>query len=170
MHVLPGDETGEYHIPVGNLPWSCTWQDLKDFTRNQDCKGNCINVEHAEVFSSSACGWVRIRGKSDFLKALSKSCIHIKVTRSNLGFIEHLNGGIMENRSLIADGRNETETISLRDPANVSLKRNGSNASSATDATRFQQRQASVSMSAYSGCDNSSPQVSASLHCSPPLC
>ncbi|CAD6442991.1 db6e9eb7-3782-4db9-9d22-6475528ff2e9 [Sclerotinia trifoliorum] len=98
--VLPGDVTGLYYILVSNLPWSCTWQRLKDFARNQDCTGHFLAVEHAQVYPESTCGWVTVRGKEDFLEAL-----------------QYLQGGMMENRALCADGRNETESIQVRDLA-----------------------------------------------------
>ncbi|ESZ90811.1 hypothetical protein SBOR_8816 [Sclerotinia borealis F-4128] len=98
--VLSSDVTGLYYILVSNLPWSCTWQRLKDFAQNQDYKGNCLAVEHVQVYPESTCGWVTVRGKEDFLQAL-----------------QHLQGGMMENRALCADGRNETESIEVRDLA-----------------------------------------------------
>ncbi|EDO04457.1 predicted protein [Sclerotinia sclerotiorum 1980 UF-70] len=98
--VLPGNVTGLYYILVSNLPWSCTWQRLKDFARNQDCTGHCLAVEHAQVYPESTCGWVTVRGREDFLKAL-----------------QYLQGGMMDNRALCADGRNETESIQVRDLA-----------------------------------------------------
>lgn len=73
----------------------------------------------------------------------------------------------MDNRSLIADGRNETETIFLRDPGNISPQWNGSNVSSKIGRTKLQQR---VSKSAYPVSDNPSPQASLLPHCSPVLC
>ncbi|TGO28050.1 hypothetical protein BPAE_0033g00520 [Botrytis paeoniae] len=98
--VLPGDVTGLYYILVSNLPWSCTWQILKDFARKHDSEGHCLAIEHAQVYPGSTCGWVTVRGKEDFLKAL-----------------QHLQGGTMGNRALCADGRNETKPIQVRDLA-----------------------------------------------------
>ncbi|TGO32710.1 hypothetical protein BHYA_0294g00070 [Botrytis hyacinthi] len=98
--VLPGDVTGLYYILVSNLPWSCTWQILKDFARKHDSEGHCLAIEHAQVYPGSTCGWVTVRGKEDFLKAL-----------------QHLQGGTMGNRALCADGRNETMPIQVRDLA-----------------------------------------------------
>ncbi|THV48033.1 hypothetical protein BGAL_0272g00120 [Botrytis galanthina] len=98
--VLPGDVTGLYYILVSNLPWSCTWQILKDFARKHDSEGHCLAIEHAQVYPGSTCGWVTVRGKQDFLKAL-----------------QHLQGGTMGNRALCADGRNETMAIQVRDLA-----------------------------------------------------
>ncbi|CCD44969.1 hypothetical protein BofuT4_P050780.1 [Botrytis cinerea T4] len=98
--VLPGDVTGLYYILVSNLPWSCTWQILKDFARKSDSKGKCLAIEHAQVYPGSTCGWVTVRGKDDFLKAL-----------------QYLQGGTMGNRALCADGRNETKPIQVRDLA-----------------------------------------------------
>ncbi|TGO48551.1 hypothetical protein BCON_0237g00070 [Botryotinia convoluta] len=98
--VLPGDVTGLYYILVSNLPWSCTWQILKDFARKHDSEEHCLAIEHAQVYPGSTCGWVSVRGKEDFLKAL-----------------QHLQGGTMGNRALCADGRNETKPIQVRDLA-----------------------------------------------------
>ncbi|KAF7934309.1 uncharacterized protein EAE97_008669 [Botrytis byssoidea] len=98
--VLPGDVTGLYYILVSNLPWSCTWQILKDFARKHDSEGHCLAIEHAQVYPGSTCGWVTVRGKEDFVKAL-----------------QHLQGGTMGNRALCADGRNETMPIQVRDLA-----------------------------------------------------
>ncbi|TGO46150.1 hypothetical protein BOTNAR_0610g00010 [Botryotinia narcissicola] len=98
--VLPGDVTGLYYILVSNLPWSCKWQILKDFARKHDSEGYCLAIEHAQVYPGSTCGWVTVRGKEDFVKAL-----------------QHLKGGTMGNRALCADGRNETMPIQVRDLA-----------------------------------------------------
>ncbi|TEY35763.1 hypothetical protein BOTCAL_0581g00010 [Botryotinia calthae] len=98
--VLPGDVTGLYYILVSNLPWSCSWQILKDFARKHNSEGKCLAIEHAQVYPGSTCGWVTVRGKEDFLKAL-----------------QHLQGGTMGNRALCADGRNETKPIQVRDLA-----------------------------------------------------
>ncbi|TGO07524.1 hypothetical protein BTUL_0269g00070 [Botrytis tulipae] len=98
--VLPGDVTSLYYILVSNLPWSCTWQILKDFARKNDSEGHCLAIEHAQVYPGSTCGWVTVRGKEDFLRAL-----------------QHLQGGTMGNRALCADGRNETMPIQVRDLA-----------------------------------------------------
>ena len=70
--VAQGDLTGLYYILVSNLPWSCTWQRLKDFARNQDHEGNGLAIEHSQVYQESTCGWVTVRGREDFHKALSK--------------------------------------------------------------------------------------------------
>ncbi|QSZ34913.1 hypothetical protein DSL72_007775 [Monilinia vaccinii-corymbosi] len=99
--VLPGDITGLYYITVSNLPWTCTWQTLKDYARNQDSKGNCLAIVHAHVcggISGPLTGWVSVQGKEDFIKAL-----------------RHLERGVIGNRALIVDGRNETCSIPLFD-------------------------------------------------------
>lgn len=112
--VLPGDATGLYYILVSNLPWSCTWQILKDFARKHDYEGHCLAIEHAQVYPGSTCGWVTVRGKQDFLKALRKFFHYEKI---GLIVAEHLQGGTMGNRALCADGRNETMPIQVRDLA-----------------------------------------------------
>lgn len=113
--VLPGNQTNQYYILVSNLPWTCTWQRLKDFARCQDNHGNCLAIERAQVYPDSTCGWVTVRGKEDFLKALRRFLL---VWRNHVNrFSEHLQGGMLENRALCADGRNETEPIQIRDLA-----------------------------------------------------
>lgn len=82
--VLPGDVTGLYYILVSNLPWSATWKDLKDFARKQDDLGNCLAIEHAEVYRKSTCGWVIVRGKEDFCKALRKFFGYKEIVLSEL--------------------------------------------------------------------------------------
>lgn len=82
--VLPGNVTGLYYILVSNLPWSCTWQRLKDFARNQDCTGHCLAVEHAQVYPESTCGWVTVRGREDFLKALRKFTFYEEILLTEL--------------------------------------------------------------------------------------
>ncbi|KAB8297171.1 hypothetical protein EYC80_002551 [Monilinia laxa] len=74
---------------------------LKDFARNQDDQGNCIAIVHAHVYlgaNGPLTGWVSVQGKEDFIKAL-----------------RHLECGIIGNRALIVDGRNETCSIPLFD-------------------------------------------------------
>ncbi|KAG9242020.1 hypothetical protein BJ878DRAFT_193317 [Calycina marina] len=97
VQVAAGDITGLYYIPVANLPWGCTWQMLKDFARNSS-GGELLDIDHALVNSGSKTGWVRVKGKENFRKALT-----------------HLNGGVLEHRCMIADGRNEMQTLTLCD-------------------------------------------------------
>lgn len=69
--VKPGDETGIYYIIVAGLPWQCTWQRLKDFARNVQADGTCIDIDHAMVYPDYPTnGWVRVKGKDNFHKAL----------------------------------------------------------------------------------------------------
>jgi hypothetical protein len=68
--VPPGDETGIYYIIVAGLPWQCPWQKLKDFARNQQADGSWIEVDHAMVYPDTTNGWVRVKGKAEFLKVL----------------------------------------------------------------------------------------------------
>jgi hypothetical protein len=70
--VPPGDKTGIYYIIVAGLPWNCSWQDLKDFARNHRDDGTYINIDHAMVYPKSTDGWVRVKGKTGFLRALGK--------------------------------------------------------------------------------------------------
>lgn len=74
-----------------------------------------------------------------------------------LTLTEHLNGGILDDRSLLADGRNETETQTLRDwttawsPAASYRDRNGSSSSSHTYSSSTASQYSSPST--YSGSD-----------------
>ncbi|KAE9378686.1 hypothetical protein N431DRAFT_292982, partial [Stipitochalara longipes BDJ] len=100
MPLVPaGDETGEYYIPICGLPWNTSWQKLKDFARNQKPDGTYIEIDHAMVYPHNQTdGWVRVKGKDNFLRALA-----------------HLNGGELDHKALIADGRNETQSAMLLD-------------------------------------------------------
>lgn len=70
--IAPGNETGIYYIPVAGLPWNCSWQKLKDFARNHQEDGSYINVDHTFVIDDSTNGWVRVKGKAEFHKALGE--------------------------------------------------------------------------------------------------
>ncbi len=71
--VPPGDKTGIYYVIIAGLPWQCSWQKLKDFARNQQPDGSWIEVDHAMVYPDTTNGWVRVKGKSEFLKVLGMS-------------------------------------------------------------------------------------------------
>lgn len=71
-HVPAGNITGVYYIVVAGLPWTCSWQRLKDFARNQQPDGKCIEIDHAMVYPDSTDGWVRVKGRENFLKAFSE--------------------------------------------------------------------------------------------------
>jgi hypothetical protein len=155
-HVPAGNITGVYYIVVAGLPWACSWQRLKDFARNQQPDGRCIEIDHAMVYPDSTDGWVRVKGKENFLKAFSEDILFTGETLP-LTFSEHLNGGILDDRSLLADGRNETETQTLRDwtttwpPAASYRDRNGSSSSSHTYSSSTASQYSSPST--YSGSD-----------------
>ncbi|KUJ13105.1 uncharacterized protein LY89DRAFT_721877 [Mollisia scopiformis] len=100
-----GDETGEYYLIVSSLPWSATWQKLKDFVRYPET-GGCINVEHVFIYPSATDGWVKIRGREDFERAYDRS---VNV------FTEFLNGRVFEGKAIVADGRNGHSLVNLRD-------------------------------------------------------
>ncbi|KAF3768344.1 hypothetical protein M406DRAFT_71397 [Cryphonectria parasitica EP155] len=55
--ALPGNQTGVYYIPISNLPFNTSWQQIKDFVR-QGCE-----VDHVEFFRKSTSGWVRLKGR-----------------------------------------------------------------------------------------------------------
>ena len=73
MPYMPsGELSGVYYIPVSGLPWSCTWQTLKDFTRGPDREGAQINVDRAYVFPGTTDGYIIVKGKDNFDKALGE--------------------------------------------------------------------------------------------------
>ncbi|OTB08616.1 hypothetical protein M426DRAFT_158468 [Hypoxylon sp. CI-4A] len=91
--VSPGNETNVYYILVSNLPWQTSWQQLKDHVRSVS------TVERVEVFNESTSGWVSVKGRENYDAALRL-----------------LNGGVFNGRALLADGKNATETIMIREP------------------------------------------------------
>lgn len=73
MAIYPcGEDTGIYYLIVSGLPWSATWQKLKDFVRYPD-SGGVINVDHVFIYPSATDGWVRIHGKEEFQKAYGET-------------------------------------------------------------------------------------------------
>ncbi|KAI1808427.1 hypothetical protein F4811DRAFT_238481 [Daldinia bambusicola] len=99
--VSPGNQTNIYYILVSNLPWSTSWQQLKDHVRTVSA------VERVEVFNESTSGWVSVRGRENYDAALRL-----------------LNGGVFNGRALLADGKNATESIMIREPVAISTINN----------------------------------------------
>jgi hypothetical protein len=133
MPLVPaGDETGDYYIIVAGLPWNLSWQKLKDFARNQQPDGSYIEIDHAMIYPQNQTnGWVRVKGKENFLRALGMSSLIVGVLAD---LKAHLNGGELEHRALIADGRNETEPVMLADlGVTASPSQRGRSDSTATD-------------------------------------
>ncbi|PTB65269.1 hypothetical protein BBK36DRAFT_1142259 [Trichoderma citrinoviride] len=89
--VQPGNETGDYHITFCNLAFNTTWQEMKDWI-----SASC-SVDYIEVFPSSCSGWIRVKGKDNFEKALA-----------------HLRSERFKDRSLLFDSRNEIEAIKIK--------------------------------------------------------
>ncbi|KAI0424048.1 hypothetical protein F5Y09DRAFT_348123 [Xylaria sp. FL1042] len=88
----PGNETGYYHIPIANLPWQTSWQELKDHVRT------VCSVEHVEINEDSTSGHVVLKGRANFDAAFRL-----------------LNGGVFQDRALIADGRNVDSWVLVRE-------------------------------------------------------
>ncbi|GAP89242.1 hypothetical protein SAMD00023353_1200350 [Rosellinia necatrix] len=87
----PGNETGYYYVPVANLPWQTSWQELKDHVRT------VCSVEHVEINEDSTSGHVVLKGRANFDAAFRL-----------------LNGGIFQDRALIADGRNADNWVLIK--------------------------------------------------------
>ncbi|KAI0380905.1 hypothetical protein F5Y04DRAFT_281250 [Hypomontagnella monticulosa] len=111
--VPPGNQTNVYYILVSNLPWQTSWQQLKDHVRTVSA------VERVEVFNESTSGWVSVRGRENYDAALRL-----------------LNGGVFNGRALLADGKNATEPIMIREP--VAASGAGGTASRTPHTPRFQ--------------------------------
>ncbi|CAJ2506161.1 Uu.00g002910.m01.CDS01 [Anthostomella pinea] len=90
--VKPGNQTGLYYITVSNLPWSTSWQQLKDHVRT------ICEVFRVEVFNDSTSGWVCLQGRENFDAAFRL-----------------LNGGVFNGRALFADGKNATEPVWIKE-------------------------------------------------------
>ncbi|KAI0976171.1 hypothetical protein F4678DRAFT_215991 [Xylaria arbuscula] len=88
----PGNETGYYYIPIANLPWQTSWQELKDHVRT------VCSVEHVEINEDSTSGHVVLKGRANFDAAFRL-----------------LNGGVFQDRALIADGRNVDNWVLVRE-------------------------------------------------------
>ncbi|KAI1116086.1 hypothetical protein F5Y14DRAFT_85787 [Nemania sp. NC0429] len=91
----PGNETGYYYIPVANLPWQTSWQELKDHVRT------VCSVEHVEINEDSTSGHVVLKGRANFDAAFRL-----------------LNGGVFNDRALIADGRNVDNWVLVKHHVN----------------------------------------------------
>lgn len=91
----PGNETGYYYIPVANLPWQTSWQELKDHVRS------VCSVEHVEINEDSTSGHVVLQGRANFDAAFRL-----------------LNGGVFNDRALIADGRNVDNWVLVKQHVN----------------------------------------------------
>ncbi|KAF8542928.1 hypothetical protein BDD12DRAFT_875620 [Trichophaea hybrida] len=94
-----GAWTDQYYILLGNLPWKCRWQDLKDLVRRYSKA-----VEHAEVYlapdgRSRGFGFVRVRGRDEALRV-----------------IRQLDGHEWEGRALMAKLGNEHDVCPTADP------------------------------------------------------
>ncbi|KAI0408713.1 hypothetical protein F4802DRAFT_362491 [Xylaria palmicola] len=87
----PGNETGYYYIPIANLPWQTSWQELKDHVRT------VCSVEHVQINDDGTGGHVVLKGRENFDAAFRL-----------------LNGGAFQDRALIADGRNADNWVLVK--------------------------------------------------------
>lgn len=119
MAIYPcGDDTGVYYLIVSGLPWSATWQKLKDFVRYPE-NGGVIDVEHVFIYPSTTDAWVKIRGKEDFQKAYGEMlCFTWKLQRL-IFILDYLNGRVFQGKAIVADDRNGHGIVNLRDMAPI---------------------------------------------------
>ncbi|KAI9050227.1 hypothetical protein LZ554_006366 [Drepanopeziza brunnea f. sp. 'monogermtubi'] len=125
--VLPGNLTGLYYISLGNLPWNLTWRQLKDFARNRQPDGSCIAIEHAHVYADQTGGWVSVRGKEHYLRAMD-----------HLSYAEI--GGQRNGRVLLPHCVNETSSFMLR---------SDNDSSPSSTGNRLQQQQPTAATSPF---------------------
>ncbi|KAH7023427.1 hypothetical protein EDB80DRAFT_878902 [Ilyonectria destructans] len=90
--VGPGDQTGIYYIPIANLPFDVSWGPLKNWI------SATVEVDRVEVFRASTSGWVRLKGRANFDKAL-------KLFNG---------GGIYRGRVVVADFTNGTDAVRIK--------------------------------------------------------
>ncbi|KAL7626996.1 hypothetical protein AAE478_003772 [Parahypoxylon ruwenzoriense] len=94
-HQVPINGTIQSKVAPGiqtNLYYILVSNQLKDHVRT------VCTVERVEVFNESTSGWVSVRGRENYDAALRL-----------------LNGGVFNGRALLADGKNATETIMIRE-------------------------------------------------------
>lgn len=99
VFVEDGELTGIYYIPISGLPHTTTWQQLKDHVR----RGCGVEADKIEVYAPLG-GCVRIREKDNFDKAFN-----------------FLNGSLLNNRALFADGRNKGGRVMVKPTIAVPL-------------------------------------------------
>ncbi|KAL6695954.1 hypothetical protein J3F84DRAFT_319477 [Trichoderma pleuroticola] len=90
-NVMPGDITGDYYILFSNLPFKSTWRQVRDWV-----SASC-NVDFVEVYPFSSSGWIRLKGRDNFMSA--------KTFMENEPF---------QDRCIIIECRNETESVNIR--------------------------------------------------------
>ncbi|KAK3399297.1 hypothetical protein B0T20DRAFT_497543 [Sordaria brevicollis] len=99
VFVEDGELTGIYYIPISGLPHTTTWQQLKDHVR----RGCGVEADKIEVYAPLG-GCVRIRERDNFDKAFN-----------------FLNGSLLNNRALFADGRNKGGRVMVKPTIAVPL-------------------------------------------------
>lgn len=76
-------------------------------------------VDHVEIFQKSTCGWVRVLGKENFETAYGTTnsylCPLYDSRPLTVDDAENLNGKEFQGRSIIADKRNATQPLVVRD-------------------------------------------------------
>ncbi|KAH7029705.1 uncharacterized protein B0I36DRAFT_350533 [Microdochium trichocladiopsis] len=64
----PGQVTGLFYIPFGNLPWQPKWWKTKDFFRRA---GISVAIGHVEVKESTTNGWISVSGQEAFERIIT---------------------------------------------------------------------------------------------------
>ncbi|KAH9243678.1 hypothetical protein CCHR01_16388 [Colletotrichum chrysophilum] len=90
----PGPETGNFYIPICNLPFDTRWQALKEWL-SRDCEVDYIQLYHPTS------GWIRVKGPYNFYRACDR-----------------LKDGVFNGRRIIYDDSNMTSAIVVKEVHN----------------------------------------------------
>ncbi|KAH0425465.1 hypothetical protein CcaCcLH18_10924 [Colletotrichum camelliae] len=105
----PGPETGNFYIPICNLPFDTRWQALKEWL-SRDCEVDYIQLYHPTS------GWIRVKGPYNFYRACDR-----------------LKDGVFNGRRIIYDVSNMTSAIVVKEV------HNDENATPVNDTVRSRQ-------------------------------
>ncbi|KAF4881233.1 hypothetical protein CGCFRS4_v015764 [Colletotrichum fructicola] len=90
----PGPESGNFYIPICNLPFDTRWQALKEWL-SRDCEIDYIQLYHPTS------GWIRVKGPYNFYRACDR-----------------LKDGVFNGRRIIYDDSNMTSAIVVKEVHN----------------------------------------------------
>ncbi|KAJ5013271.1 hypothetical protein K4K57_003025 [Colletotrichum sp. SAR 10_99] len=90
VQLPPGPETGNFYIPICNLPFDTRWQALKEWL-SRDCEVDYIQLYHPTS------GWIRVKGPYNFYRAC-----------------DHLKNGVFNGRCIIYDDSNMTSAVVVK--------------------------------------------------------
>ncbi|KAF9875589.1 hypothetical protein CkaCkLH20_06970 [Colletotrichum karsti] len=89
--IPPGAETGNFYIPICNLPFDTTWKSLKDWL-SSGCE-----VDYVRLYGPTS-GWIRVKGPYNFYRAC-----------------DLLRDGVFDGRRIIFDDSNMTSAVVVKE-------------------------------------------------------